>query len=177
MVDLKENKYVGYFFGIPIALLYGVFFTKLVNLMMGYEKIDKQCEGIKYPFAPRGSLFYTGASPKTDPRDQARYEKEKEEYDKCRDKRQMELEELKKRKFNVMMVIGFIGIIVGVILHKQSIAGGQLQVAGAGLAVGGVLTMVYYIFENWWRMNEKSRLIVSGALLISLIYGSYQLLY
>jgi hypothetical protein len=86
------------------------------------------------------------------------------------------MDKLKTDKFNIMMIIGFIGIIVGTLLHKQNVFDGKLRTSGAGLAAGGLLTLIYYIFENWWRMNEKSRLVVSGGVLTSLIYSSYFLL-
>jgi hypothetical protein len=46
--DMKiDNSKLGYYFAIPIAILYGVFFTKLINVLMKYENKTKMCDGIQ----------------------------------------------------------------------------------------------------------------------------------
>jgi len=166
MQDLRSSNYIPYFFGVPIAVLYGIFFTKLLNIMFNYEEVNNQCDGIqKYTDSKNNSngFRYIGSQMT-------------EEYKQCRDKRKEDIESIELKKFNIMMIIGFIGIIVGVILHKQNIFGGGMSIAGAGLGVGGVLTIIYYIILHWRKMNDKKRLFISGGILSSLIYASYALL-
>jgi len=160
MIDIKDNSYIPKLFIIPIAVLYGVFFTKLLNIIYGYEEINNQCNNIpKYLETGKNQL--------------AQYNKM---YQVCEDKKNKEIKDLELKQFNIMMVIGFIGIIVGVALHKQNIIGGNMYIAGAGLGIGGVMTLVYYIIMNWTNMNDKKRVVISGGILFSLIYASYKLL-
>jgi hypothetical protein len=138
-----------YYFSIPIGTIYGLFFTKLINVLLEYEQKQALCEDIKY---------------------------KEPGYDSCRKQRNEMITEFKTKRFNIMMIIGMVGIVLGVILHSQNVADGRLSVAGAGLSLGGVLILIYYIIENWHRMNELSRVIVTGAVLLSLIMSSYFLM-
>lgn len=137
-----------YYFIIPIALLYGVFFSHLVNVVRGYKDLNRY-----------NSVYQI--------QNQANRNKEQEDWE----KRQEQIKKQDSEKYNIMMVIGLIGIITGVMMHKRK----DIQIAGAGIAAGGVLTMIYYILYNWVNMDDKNRLFVSGSVLVALIYASFSI--
>lgn len=160
LMDYVGKKNMHLFFSIPIGLLYAVFFTKLANYIMEYPKIKNMCNDL--------SLAYF-RSPSTQKNNNEMNENDKKRFA-CYEERDKKMKEFNRKQFNIMMIIGLIGIIAGVILHKQ---GGNTQVAGSGIALGGLMLIVYFILTNWWTMDELSRITISGTVLAVLIIGSY----
>lgn len=138
------------YFIIPIAVLYSMFFTKLVNILLGYEEIKALCDGKSWGYQDDNKECYTK-------------------------KRQL-MDMFESKKFNVMLVVGLMGILFGAFMLSQDVANGQLGTAGAGVALGGVLTIFYFILVNWGKLNEVNKTIITGGVLAGLIGGSYYIL-
>ena len=66
-----------------------------------------------------------------------------------------------------------LGIIVGYGLHKNLNIGDGFSIPSSGIGLGGALTIIYHILMKWHKFNEGSKLIVSFAALLTLIYTSY----
>ena len=57
-------------------------------------------------------------------------------------------------------------------MNKNKLTNENLNIAGAGVGLGGVLTIIYYLLVNWYNFNEISKLVVSGSALAILICAS-----
>lgn len=144
------------YFTVPIGVLYVVFFSKLVDKILNYEKINDMC---KY-----GGGFFTNSF---------KTPKEGEEYNNCFSKQQLLKKDLSDKKFTIMMIIGFLGLILGSLILKRQFNSSKYDVIGFGLALGGAMSLVYSVFDNWRNMNDSKKLITSGIVLATMMGSSY----
>jgi len=89
------------------------------------------------------------------------------------DKRLKLREKFIRNKFNTMMVIGLIGIIIGVYFNKID---DKYGASGTGIAIGGVFTIVSYVILNWYTIQDIGRIFIIGVTFVSLMYGSFYFL-
>jgi len=82
------------------------------------------------------------------------------------------LDKFEDNKFVFMMIFGFIGIIIGVIILKQ--IDPNTILAGSGLICGGGLTIISFgLLQAFRRDSDIFKMTVYGIMLIGLIVGSY----
>lgn len=68
-------------------------------------------------------------------------------------------------KFVMLMVVGTIGIVITNFIRNKS--------PGLGIAIGSLLLLSYAIILYWNKMNDITKLIITGLTLSILIYKSY----
>lgn len=139
-----------YLFNVPVALLFAFFFSKLYDYLNKYDEINSMC-GV-----------YKRNQFKAYEIDDIEREREESCYD---NKNKLE-NNYGDKKLVYMLIVGLVGIILGaVLIHRKSDI-------GVGVGMGGMLTMIYFLFSNWSRMNSLYQIVSIGAILASLIYGS-----
>lgn len=148
---MSTNTIPTYWFNLPVALLFGIFFSKLYDYLNKYDKIKSLC-GDTY----KRNQF------KVSNIDDIEREREESCYD---NKRKLE-DNYDDKKLVYMLVVGLAGIILGAVLINRRSA------IGVGVGMGGMLTMVYFLFSNWTRINSLYQIVSIGAILASLMYGS-----
>ena len=87
-------------------------------------------------------------------------------YNNCIKDKNQKLNELKNKKFIFFIVIGIISIILAYYI--------QTLPAKGGIAGGGVLLILYGLIVNWTSMDDKTKLLVLGGGLSTLITVSYK---
>jgi len=162
-ITSRKGSYMNMIFGIPIAVVYGFLFTKMIDLYLEQ----------KYPY-PKGYekgydsyfdlVYYNTRKPNHEA--DAERESTRKIYEEMRKHREDE-------KFIFSMVGGVLGIIVGVLI---TIKAKKLNVAGMSIGFGGVLLLIYQLFHHWYQLENASKVIVLGLAFMALIGGSYVLL-
>lgn len=133
-----------------------MFFIKLTDMIVGYDDIMKMC-GNDSPFIWSSGFGYPTL------------EKEKPEHEKCRKERNAKLAEARTRTMQILLAIGFAGIVIGIIMQRSKSG----NIAGKGIAAGGVLTIIYQLLYSWYDISENMRVLLTGTLLASLLAGTY----
>ena len=93
-------------------------------------------------------------------------------YDECYKEREILLKVKDNSIFIASIIISVIGIIVGTILMNHP----TLKTSGLGIGCGGILLLLFTVFNNWHRTTELMKLIYIGLGLIALIIASVKLL-
>jgi hypothetical protein len=69
-------------------------------------------------------------------------------------------------------VLSVLGMLVGGSLYNND---PSTTVFGAGIALGGMLSLIYSVLYNWAYINEDIRIMILGSTLLVLGYGSTQI--
>ena len=142
-MDIIKHDYL---YNIPIAVLYFLFSTKAVEVINNTEKLNGMCDGIS-------SFIIHNDNTIPNPK-----------YDECL----MEKERMENDKdciaFIMLMIIGIIGIVsTGLMKNKTP---------SLGIGFGSVLVLLYATLSYWNRMNDLTKLLITGLTLFILIAKS-----
>jgi len=134
-------------FSAAIAILYPVFFHRLVNHATDYYKVRDMC---KVPV--RNGGFHQG-------------DDEKE----CREKRDELLRTVEHKKHYLLVAAGLAGLFGSLVIFSP----GAAQV---GIGWGGVITLVVAAVAHWHIYNETQKLLISGGSLAAITFFSSRFL-
>lgn len=141
-----------------IALLYPVFFHRVVNQYTGYHTVRTMCNnekddnGRSSPFGLGGNDMYG-----------------KKINNGCWETRSRLMNEVEHRKHNLLLFIGLAGVLGSLMF----VTPGTTQ---TGLGWGGVITLFVAIVFHWHIYNEQQKLLLSGGALAVALYFSSQMM-
>ena len=151
----SENKesviYSGnaeYLVYVTIGVVYVTLVSLLIDRVLGYEQLEKDCE---YRFTGNLNL---GQKAGEDAR-RAVCTKRREEYE--------------AKRFSHMMVVGVASLLVGGYVTTLD---GSYNVAGAGVALGGLFGVIYTSVSHWHRIGSDLKILMLAVALVTLAYGS-----
>lgn len=75
------------------------------------------------------------------------------------------------QKFIFMIILGVMSIMSGGYLANCD---ARYAMSGRGIALGGVISIIYYTAHDWTNINKDIKVIVLGLTLAFLLYGSTQ---
>jgi hypothetical protein len=130
---------------IIIACLYSLFASKLNDYALDKAGLDKRC---------RPAFLGKDASVE----DRLKHQdcaKEREQY--------------QRDAMTIELIMGLLGMFLGFYMFQKS--GGIDKIGSSGIALGGLITMMSFIFGNWGRMTDGYRLLLVAAALGSTVYG------
>lgn len=99
--------------------------------------------------------------------------KNKTKYEICNNERDIKLKKVNDKKFMYTMIISLIGLLCGTVIASKY---PKLVDSGIGIGFGSTLTLLVQIIANWSQLQQDFKLIVLGATLFGLTYGSYKLI-
>lgn len=82
------------------------------------------------------------------------------------EKNKQAYDDFNTKKYVLMIVVGIAGIIAGTHYANTNRDG------GAGIALGGLFSLIYYTLYNWMNINEYIKLLISGGSLAILLHAS-----
>jgi uncharacterized membrane protein len=133
---------------VTIGIVYVTLVSLLIDRVLGYDKIESDC---KYRFMPNMTL--------------EQQEEEEGRRGHCEGRRN----EYQDKRFSHMMIVGVISLLVGGYVTTLD---GSYNVAGAGVALGGVFGIIYTSVSNWHRITTDLKIFMLAASLVTLAYGS-----
>lgn len=83
----------------------------------------------------------------------------------CIDKKNKEIEEYVNNKTNTMLIIGFIYLVMGVLISKNSSS------SLIGISLGGFFLIIYYLVTNWFKFSQKNQVMIMGGILAGMIFA------
>lgn len=84
-------------------------------------------------------------------------------------------EKLDKRYMLAMYAVGAGSVFAGVSMSDKKYKDGRMRNVGAGLVLGGSITVAYQTMVNWRRFGRDMQTLVLIAVLANFSYMSYQL--
>lgn len=143
--ESKTDCYFNTFYYLVISFVYAAFLCVLVNRMLNNEGIEQHCSEKNMP--QFGSDEYM--TKKT----------------KCEKLRK----QFSNKKFVYLVVLGIISIVGGVsVAHTCP----EYCTGGSGVAVGGLLVVVYETLVNWTELRDDVKIIMLGSALLATFYAS-----
>lgn len=128
-------------FSAAIAILYPVFFHRLVNHVTKYREVRDMCQ------TPAQSGFFAQSDDKKE----------------CREKRDEMLKAVEYKKHYMLVASGLAGLFGSLMLFSP----GAAQV---GTGWGGVITLFVAAVAHWHIYNETQKLLLSGGSLVALTF-------
>ena len=135
-------------FCITIAILYPVFFVKLINQVSGYNDIQdhhpcpkRVVKSIRVPW--------------------------NEEDPTCVKQRQQATDEIEFRRHLALLLVALAGVIGSSLIQTGS--------TKLGVGLGGILTLMSALCMYWSRYRETTRIIISGLSLLVVVFLSIRL--
>jgi len=122
--------------GIGIGVIYWGLLQKALSVYYDREKIDNMCKNItpKNDTSKNDSFF--------------------EKYDKdCEKTRSEKIKNIDRATFIPTMVISILTIIGSVAVYKYN------DVLSHGLGLGSIMSIIYTVIANWYRFDDKQRLV------------------
>jgi hypothetical protein len=151
----SENKknvvYSGnaeYLVYVTIGVVYVTLVSLLIDRVLGYEQLEKDCE---YRFTTNLNL--------------AQRDREDARRKVCEKRR----EEYEGKRFSHMMIVGVASLLVGGYVTTLN---NSYNVAGAGVALGGLFGIIYTSISHWHRIGSDLKILMLAVALVTLAYGS-----
>lgn len=132
---------------IAIALIHPYFFHKLVDKILGYDRADRLCEGIKY---------WDDAMKEETP-----------EHKNCSKLKEQELDRLELSRHITFLVIALISILITSMIRQKS--------TKLGIGLGGIILLITALTLYWRKYNEVAKIVILGLSLAATIYMSIKL--
>jgi hypothetical protein len=131
---------------VAIALIHPYFFTKLVDKVLGYDRISGMCDGIK--FWDENMV-------------------ENVAHKECTQHRDQELDKIELSRHITFLVIALLSILVSSMIRQKS--------TKLGLGLGGIILLITALTLYWRKYNEIAKLFILGIALVIVIYLSIRL--
>jgi uncharacterized membrane protein len=147
----EDTSYSGnaeYLVYVTIGVVYITLVSLLIDRVLGYDKMEEEC---KYRFMPNMTL--------------EQQEEEEIRQSQCKKRRR----EYQDKRFSHMMVVGVVSLLLGGYITTLE---GSYNVAGAGVALGGVFGIVYTSVSHWHIIGSDLKIFMLAIALVSLAYGS-----
>lgn len=140
---------VEYLVYVTIAIVYVTLLVLLIDRILGLEKLDAECTVLNFKFN----------------RTLEQQEEESHRLLTCEKRR----EEYQDKQFSYTIVAGIISLLVGGYVTTLN---GSYNIAGAGVALGGLFSIIYASAINWHRITTDLKIVMLTVALVSLGYGS-----
>lgn len=136
---------------ITIAIVYVTLMSMVIDRFLNIEGINDRCE-----FRLRANMS--------------------EEEQAAEDERQKNCDDMRReyrdKYFAYNVTLGVASMLVGgyAIMQNDSYA-----TAGAGVALGGTLAVIYNTILNWHRITTDLKIVIMAVALVAMVYGSVKL--
>ena len=145
---MNYSDSAAYLVYVTIAIVYVTLMSLVIDKILGAEELNKTCE---YNFKLNMTL--------------EQQEEENVRRQQC-DRRR---EEYQDKYFSHMVIVSIASLLAGGYITTLD---GSYNIAGAGVALGGLFGVMYATLFNWYRMTTDLKIIILMISLISLGYGS-----
>lgn len=142
-----DNSNLDYFTYITIGFVYVFFLSLLVDRLLNYDRVEQICDTKNMQYGTDQYNTRVNVCKKTT-----------NDYD--------------TKKFMYMVVLGVLSVLGGGYLVQSD---PRYTTGGCGVALGGVISIIYYTTCNWSNINKDVRVIVLGLTFALLFYGSTRL--
>jgi hypothetical protein len=128
---------------ITIALIYPYFFHKLIDKVMGYDKVNDMCDNVKYS---EGGF------------------NESSEHKQCVASKKQQLDNMELKRHVTFLIVALLSILVSSMIRQKS--------TKVGVGMGGVFLLIIALCMYWSNYNETAKLVILGLSLVAVIYVS-----
>lgn len=84
----------------------------------------------------------------------------------CYDEKIKAINEYTDNKTTSMLILGFVYLVAGVIVTKNSPSSSLI-----GISLGGFFLIAYYLATNWFKFSQKNQVMIMGAILVGMIFA------
>lgn len=130
-----------------LGFVYVFFLSLLVDRLLNYDRVEQICDTKEMQYGTDQYKTRLNVCKKVN-----------SEYD--------------TKKFMYMVVLGVMSVMGGAYMVQSD---PKYTTGGAGVALGGMISIIYYTTYNWSNINKDVRVIVLGLTFALLFYGSTRL--
>jgi len=144
MTHMYDFSSFDYFTYIAIGFVYAFLVSLIVSRILNYDRVEKECDMKNMTI--------------DNPQRTAHVET-------CR----KAMNDFDSKKFFYMIIIGVLSILGGAYMAKVD---HRYMTGGLGIALGGLMTIIYFTLYNWSSLGKDFQLILLGLTFVLLFYGS-----